>query len=117
LRFPALSLVAAALVVGNTAVAEPVRYFAVWSYVENAPREEIDADALAGRDLGYWGLEFDGDGAVLSGTYYGSRGAPWLRLEYVSVDGRIYADLFAPDGTLLARKSTRLSDRLPRWGE
>lgn len=90
------------------------RYFAVWSYAENAPTQEIPAGEIAGRELGYWELAFDAQGSVLGGTYHGASGAVWLSLRYVEVDGRIYADLYGPTGTLITRKSTRLRDRAPQ---
>ena len=91
-----------------------MRYFGVWSYAENRPAEEIAAERLAERDLGYWALEFDDAGRVLRGTYHGSAGAVWLRLVYVVQDGRVYADLFAPDGRHVSRKATPLRSQIPR---
>ena len=78
--------VACALVtslVGREAFADPVRYFGVWSYAENAPMEEIDPDRLATRKLGYWALEFNSDGSVKRGTFHGSNGTVWLSFRYV----------------------------------
>jgi hypothetical protein len=95
--------------------AAPLRYFAVWSYTENAPREEIQADRLKGRELGYWALEFDEKGGVLAGTYHAADGMTWLSLRYAEKDGRVYADLYDPRGQLLGRKSTTLTNRQPRW--
>jgi hypothetical protein len=110
----------AALVVGTLVLAAPsafaqtVRYFAVWSYTENAPHEEISPDRLKDRRLGYWSLEFAADGSVLRGTYHGSSGAVWLSLEYVREGERIYADLYTASGQLVTRKSTQLRDLQPR---
>lgn len=105
------------LLVGKPAVAGTVRYFAVWSYAQNAPAEEIQEHELPGRKLGYWALELDEEGRVLAGTYHGSSGAVWLRLEYVAEHERIYADLYAPSGVRLARKSTQLETLVPHWGD
>jgi hypothetical protein len=115
-----IAVVASCLVLWTpvTAIAQTLRYFQVWSYSENAPTEEITAEALEERDLGYWQLEFDGEQAVLRGTYHGSDGTPWLTYRYVEVDGRVYADLFPGAGVGLAslgRKSTVLTSRAPRW--
>ena len=95
--------------------AEPVRYFAIWSYVENAPEEEIEESALADRNLGYWELRFDPEGGVTEGIYHAGGGSPWLILRYVEVDEKIYADLFLANNSFLVRKSTQLASRLPRW--
>jgi hypothetical protein len=103
-----------ALLVGGAASADTVRYFAVWSYVDNRPADELPADRLSERELGYWALEFDDEGRVLGGTYHGAGGAVWLRLRYLEENGRIYADLFAADGRHVARKSTQLSTRIPQ---
>jgi hypothetical protein len=107
-------LLALLLLVGGSASASSVRFFAVWSYVDNRPAEEIPAERLAGRELGYWALEFDDEGRVLGGTYHGAAGTVWLRLRYVADNGRIYADLFAADGRHIARKSTQLSSQIPQ---
>ncbi len=101
------------LLVAGSASANALRYFAVWSYSENRPAEEIPAERLEERELGYWALEFDEAGRVLGGTYHGAGGAVWLRLRYVEDNGRIYADLFAADGRHVARKSTQLSSQIP----
>jgi len=103
------------LLSGETAYAQDVRYFAVWSYAQNAPAEEIAASDRSSRVLGYWALEFDGKGGVLGGAYHGSDGAAWLSVRYVLEDGRVYADIFAPDGAHRSRKSTNLSTTLPNW--
>ncbi len=116
LRRLGFALLLVTLCVGEDAFAETVRYFAVWSYVENAPAEEIAPEALSKRKLGYWALEFDQKGRVLAGTYH-IAGAPWLRLHYVAEGGRVYADLYGPNGQLLSRKSTQVSDRFPHWSE
>ena len=92
-----------------------IRYFAVWSYTENAPRDEIAADRLSGHGLGYWALEFDEGGGVLGGSYNAADGTVWMSLRYVEEGGRVYADLYDPGGQLLTRKSTYLPDRKPRW--
>ena len=105
------------LVVGlvpRDAMADSRRYFAVWSYTENAPSEEIAAERTSERKLGYWALDFDAEGDVLGGTYHGSDGAVWLSLRYVEVEGKIYADLYGPRGNLVARKSTQLTNLKPR---
>jgi hypothetical protein len=109
----ALLVAALLLFVGGSTSASEVRYFAVWSYADNRPAEEIPADRLEQRELGYWALEFDDEGRVLGGTYHGAGGAVWLRLRYVEENGRIYADLFAADGRHVARKSTQLSSLRP----
>ena len=103
------------LIWAEAAYPEAVRYFAVWSYAQNAPAEEVAADDRAGRTLGYWELEFDGEGQVLGGVYHGSDGTAWLSIRYALEDGRVYADIFAPDGSYRTRKSTNLSSRLPKW--
>ena len=110
-----LSVVLAALLFASAALAREVRYFAVWSYAENAPQEEIEAAALEARTLGYWELEFDAKGRVLSGTYHHGTGKIWFSLRYVEVDSRVYADLYMADGALLTRKSTNLASREPHW--
>ncbi len=112
LLLAALSL-ALALFAGGAASANAIRYFTVWSYTDNRPSEEIPSERLAGRELGYWALEFDDAGRVLGGTYHGAGGAVWLRLRYLEENGRIYADLFAADGRHVARKSTQLSTQMP----
>ncbi len=112
----ALAWISAAL--PATASAQTLRYFEVWSYVENAPLDEIAAEALGHRDLGYWQLEFDAAGGVLRGTYHGSDGTPWLTYRYVEDHGRVFAELFVGTGVdtgSLARKSTPLETRTPRW--
>ena len=103
------------LFLAGAAYAEDVRYFAVWSYALNAPAEEIAADDRAGRMLGYWALEFDEEGRVLGGVYHGADGAAWLSIRYALADGRVYADIFAPDGSHRTRKSTNLLSMLPNW--
>ena len=95
--------------------AEPVRYFAIWSYAENAPQEEIEESALADRNLGYWELRFGPEGGVTEGIYHSGGGGPWLILRYVEVDEKIYADLFLANNSFLVRKSTQLASREPRW--
>ncbi len=112
-RRAASSCLLVLLLVGHSARAGDRRYFGVWSYAENRPTDEIAADTLEQRQLGYWALEFDDAGGVLGGTYHGSSGAVWLRLVYVEQDGRVYADLFAPDGRHVTRKSTALRSRVP----
>lgn len=92
-----------------------MRYFATWSYAENAPREEIEESALEDRKLGYWALRFNPEGEVTEGTYHSAGGAPWLILRYVEVDQRVYADLFLADESFIVRKSTQLPNRAPRW--
>ena len=94
-----------------------VRYFAGWSYLENAPGAELDESALVGRTLGYWELHFGSEGDVVEGVYRNAGGSPWLVLRYVEESGRIYADLFLPDGSFIVRKSTRLTSRTPHWSE
>jgi hypothetical protein len=94
-----------------------VRYFAIWSYVENAPAEEIPESSLAGRSLGYWELHFDPEGGVVEGVYRNGGGSPWLVLRYVEDAEKIYADLYLPDGSFIVRKSTRLTSRAPSWPE
>lgn len=100
---------------GVQAKAPNVRYFAVWSYTENVPRDEIASDRLAAHPLGYWALEFDEAGDVSQGTYHAGDGSVWMSLRYAEEDGRIYADLYGPSGQRITRKSTQLSDRKPRW--
>jgi hypothetical protein len=112
-----LGLLPCVLVVGlvaRDAMADSRRYFAVWSYTENAPSEEIGAEGIAERKLGYWALDFSSEGEVLGGTYHGSDGAVWLSLRYVEAQGKIYADLYGPRGNLIARKSTQLTNLKPR---
>ncbi len=65
--------------------------------------------------LGYWALEFDAKGQVLGGAYHGADGAAWLSVRYALEDGRVYADIYAPDGSHRGRKSTNLSSILPNW--
>ncbi len=101
----------------HAAARETVRYFAIWSYVENAPLEEIQESALPGRKLGYWELHFGPEGEVVEGIYRNGGGSPWLLLRYVEEDEKIYADLYLPDGSLIVRKSTRLTSRTPHWPE
>ena len=101
------------LLFAPSAGAEEVRYFGVWSYLENALAEEIAAEALADRKLGYWGVEFDGARVVLGGTYFGAGGTPWLKVKYIFVGDKVYADLYGPDGEYSTRKSTKLSDLKP----
>ncbi len=95
--------------------AADVRYFAVWSYTENAPREEIPASRIAEGGTAYWVLEFDAEGRVLGATYHGADGAMWVYVRYVEEGGRVYADVYGSSGELVTRKSTTLSDRRPRW--
>ena len=96
--------------------AETVRYFAAWNYTENVLTQEIAADRLADRSLGYWEVTFD-DGGVERATYRGTSGARWLSLRYVEEDGRVFADLFGADGNFIARKNTNLSGRSPKKRE
>jgi len=110
----ALAVVAGA---GRPAFAEPLRYFAIWSYTENAPSEEIRADQLRDRKLGYWAMAFDDAGEVVGGTFYFSAGTPWFELRYVSEDDRVWADVYSPSGVFLTRKTTTLRDRKPQWPE
>lgn len=104
---------ALALLLPAEGSAESVRYFGVWSYTENAPSGELDPARLADRTLGYWEVAFDPAGATLSGTYRAAGGQPWLTFRYVEVEGRVYADLYSPEGRLLHRKGTSLTTRLP----
>ena len=97
----------------QSASAESTRYFSVWSYTQNAPLEEIAVESLGERKLGYWKLGFDDEGAVLGASYHGATGVQWLSFKYVEQDGRIFADLFGPNGDFLRRKSTALSTRVP----
>jgi hypothetical protein len=106
LVFPCVSL---------DAKAARVRYFGVWSYAENAPREELSAEGVSAHRLGYWALEFDEEDRVIGGSYHAADGTVWLSLRYAEEGGRIYADLFGPTGEFLTRKSTTLSDRRPHW--
>ena len=110
-----LSVALCGLAVGEDAFEQGVRYFAVWSYMENAPSQEIPAEQRAGRRLGYWALSFDDQGGVSEGSYHGADGTAWLILKYVVVKDRVYADLYSADGTFQSRKSTRLSSLMPRW--
>ncbi|MCP4005144.1 MAG: hypothetical protein GY725_13195 [bacterium] len=107
------------LLIAPDSFANTVRYFGVWSYNENAPTREIENHALAERKLGYWVLSFDDDEAVISGTYHGADGTPWVSFWYAEADGRVYADLYrgpkAIDSEYIARKSTQLKDRKPNW--
>ena len=102
------------LLLAPESIAQGTRYFAVWSYMENAPRDEIPAEQRSSRKLGYWALEMDAAGQVLGGTYHGSDGTAWLRVRYERLEGRVYADLYAPDGTRRSRKSTGLRSLVPR---
>ena len=102
------------LVFANLAPAsEKVRYFAVWSYVENVLTQEIASDQLEGRSLGYWELKFD-EGGVERATYRGTGGARWLSFRYVEEEGRVFADLYGAEGNFISRKNTNLEDRQPR---
>ena len=103
------------LLLAEPAYAQDVRYFAVWSYALNAPAREVAADARSARTLGYWAVEFGEEGEVLGGVYHGADGAAWLSIRYALEDGRVYADIFAPDGSHRTRKSTNLSSMLPNW--
>lgn len=116
LRLPGLAGLLWLLVVSD-ASAQDVRYFGVWSYTENAPAEAIPAEDRKSRKLGYWAIEFDEGGQVLGATYHGADGTPWVIIRYVENDGRVYADLFGPEGGFRARKSTNLSSRAPDWPE
>ncbi len=115
MSFVLLVLATLAPVLPVDSLAAQVRYFAVWSYVENAPGEELDESALARRTLGYWELHFGSEGEVVKGVYRNADGRPWLVLRYVEENDRIYADLFLPDGSFIVRKSTRLTSRTPDW--
>jgi hypothetical protein len=97
------------------AKASEVRYFAVWSYSENVPRDEIARDRVAEHRLGHWALEFDPEGLVIGGSYHAADGTVWMSLKYHEEEGRVYADLYGPSGQFLSRKSTPLRDRRPRW--
>ena len=103
------------LALGASAADDSVRYFAIWSYAENEPLEEIEASDLADRKLGWWELHFGPEGAVIEGIYHSSVGAPWLKLRYVEVDERIYADVYLADDSFIVRKSTQLENREPHW--
>jgi hypothetical protein len=96
-----------------SADAESVRYFAVWSYTQNAPSDEIAESALEGRQLGYWKLTFDDDGRVDEAAYHSSEGTLWLSVRYVAKSGHIYADVYSSQGQFVVRKSTQLLDRRP----
>lgn len=113
----ALLLAVAASVLPVESTNGQVRYFAVWSYTENAPSEELDPSALSERGLGYWLLRFGPEGGVVEGVYHSGTGDPWLVLRYVEEEGRIYADLFLADGSFIVRKSTQLKSRVPHWHE
>ncbi len=116
LRLLICTLVGGSLLLGaTTAFGESVRYFEVWSYTENAPRNEIPADRLSGRKRGYWALAFDAEGQVQQGAYHSETGYRWFHLRYVEVESKIYADLYRTDGSFQARKSTMLHDLKPRW--
>ncbi len=93
-----------------------VRYFAVWSYTENAPREEIPEERLRERRVAYWSLQFDSGGEVIGAAYHAADETIWLTILYVEENGRIYADLYQ-SGQLVTRKSTTLSDRRPQWNK
>lgn len=95
------------------ASAESTRYFAAWSYTQNAPLDEIPQDVLAQRTLGYWKVQFDDDGGVVAASYHGAMGREWLSFRYVEGKGRIFADLYGPTGEFIRRKSTTLSTRVP----
>lgn len=113
-----LAVAVASLVFPTPARAlESVRYFAIWSYTENAPREELEESALPQRQLGYWELHFGQHGGVVEGVYRNGGGSPWLVLRYVEEAERIYADLYLPDGSFIVRKSTLLRTRVPNWQE
>ena len=102
------------LLLGGNAAAQDVRYFGVWSFMSNLLAEEIEPADRSGRRLGYWAIEFDGEGGVRGGTYHGSDGTPWLSVRYAQVEGRIYANLFDPAGVQRSHKSTNLSTLQPR---
>jgi hypothetical protein len=102
---------------GSAATAQETRYFGIWGYLENTPDEEIAAESLADRQLGYWEVEFDAGGDTVSAVYRGVGGVRWLGFVYAEEDGRVYADLFGADGAYLRRKSTPLVNRTPTWPE
>jgi hypothetical protein len=110
----ALAIGVAGPAAGSPAFAESVRYFAVWSYRQNAPSNEIPESELAGRELGYWELRLDDEGLVDEAAYHGSDGRIWLSVRYVPDDGRLYADVYNSQGQFVVRKSTQLKDRRPR---
>ena len=112
---PRLAFTAFLLAIGAHAAADGVRYFAVWSYADNAPREEIEASALDSRKLGWWELHFGPEGEVIEGIYHSSAGVPWLILRYVQVDERVYADVYLANDSFVVRKSTQLENRAPHW--
>jgi hypothetical protein len=91
-----------------------VRYFAVWSYRQNVPSNEIPESELTGRTLGYWELRLDDEGLVDEAAYHGSDGRTWLSVRYVADDGHLYADVYNGQGQFVVRKSTQLNDRRPR---
>ncbi len=107
-----LSLLTAVGLAGEPA---DVRYFAVWSYTENAPREEISEERLREHRLAYWSLRFDSGGEVMGAAYHAADQTIWLTIVYVEENGRVYADLYAQNGQLMTRKSTALLDRRPQW--
>ena len=105
------------LLVGHAVFAAEVRYFAVWSYLENELAGEIPAGGESGRRLGYWAVEFNGSEEVLGASYHGSDGRKWLSVRYVEVDDKIYAEILTPAGLVVSRKSTTLSSRKPSWSQ
>lgn len=109
----AFACLAALLLLPVDGLAETTRYYAVWSYTLNAPLDEIPQDALVERRLGYWQVQFDDGGGVVSASYHGAAGVEWLSFRYVEADGRIFADLYGPTGEFIRRKSTSLETRVP----
>jgi hypothetical protein len=101
------------LLLPASASAETTRYFAVWSYTQNAPLDEIRHDDLGQRKLGYWKVRFGDDGGVVAASYHSATGVEWLSFRYVEDNGRIFADLYGPTGEFIRRKSTSLETRVP----
>ena len=76
--YPALLVCLGLLTCAVPGKAADVRYFAAWSYTENAPRGEISASRLAQGGTAHWALEFDAEDRVLGATYHGADGAVWM---------------------------------------
>ena len=93
---------------------ETVRYFAVWSYTQNAPSNELSASDLGARTLGYWELRLDDTGLLERASYHGSNGSVWLSVRLVADGGHVYADVYNAEDQFVVRKSTQLRDMRPR---
>ncbi len=91
-----------------------MRYFAVWSYTQNAPSNELSASDLEARTLGYWELRLGDTGLLERASYHGSNGSVWLSVRLVADGGHVYADVYNAQDQFVVRKSTQLRDMRPR---